>query len=173
MSITTKTGDTGLTSLFSGERVPKDDLRVDAYGTVDELDAHLADAFHYVEDVQIQSILRDIQTQLGHVMAVLASTDKPTSNHIDEAEVERLTELVHQYEALVPIKGLVVIGSTKASAKLDICRTIARRAERAIIRLNHKTPVDALVLQYINRLSDLLYIMARHVEMQAGSLKYK
>ena len=76
MSITTKTGDTGLTSLFSGERVPKDDLRVDAYGTVDELDAHLADAFHYVEDVQIQGILRDIQTQLGHVMAVLASTDK-------------------------------------------------------------------------------------------------
>ena len=95
MSITTKTGDTGLTSLFSGERVPKDDLRVDAYGTVDELDAHLADAFHYVEDVQIQGILRDIHTQLGHVMAVLASTDEPTSKHSDEAVPDRLTQPCH------------------------------------------------------------------------------
>ncbi|HPV14742.1 MAG TPA: cob(I)yrinic acid a,c-diamide adenosyltransferase [Candidatus Cloacimonadota bacterium] len=173
MSITTKAGDSGLTSLFSGERVPKDDLRVDAYGTVDELDAHLADACHYIEDEQMRSILREIQTQLGHVMAVLASTDKPASNHIHEAEVTKLTELVHHYEALVPIKGLVVIGSIKASAKLDICRTIARRAERVIIRLNHKAPIDALVLQYINRLSDLLFIMARFLEQQAGSLRYK
>ncbi len=173
MSITTKAGDTGLTSLFSGERVPKDDLRVDAYGTVDELDSHLADACHYIEDEQMQGILRDVQTQLGQVMAVLACTDKPASNHINEAEVQKLTELVHHYEALVPIKGLVVIGTTKASAKLDICRTITRRAERVIIHLNHKAQVDALVLQFINRLSDLLFIMARYVEMQAGSLKYK
>ena len=173
MSITTKAGDTGLTSLFSGERVSKDDIRVDAYGSIDELDAHLADACHYIEDIQMQDILRDIQAQLGQVMAVLASTDDPASNHIDEASVQELTELVHHYEALVPIKGLVVIGSTKASAKLDICRTIARRAERVIIRLHHSSPIDVLVIQYINRLSDLLYIMARQVEQQAGSLKYK
>lgn len=173
MSITTKAGDTGLTSLFSGERVPKDDLRVEAYGTIDELDAHLADACHYIDDFQMQGILREIQAQLGQLMAVLASTHDPATNHIDSAEVQKLTELVHHYEARVPIKGLVVIGNTKASAKLDICRTIARRAERVIISLNHKAPIDERVLQYINRLSDLLFIMARQVEQQAGSLKYK
>lgn len=173
MSITTKGGDKGYTSLFSGERVSKDDLRVEAYGTVDELDAHLGDACHYIDDEQMNSSLRGIQEQLNRIMGILASIDRAISNPITEAELLQITELIYHYEALVPIEGFVIPGSIKASAKLDVCRTIARRAERKIIRLNSQMQIDALVLKFINRLSDLLFIMARFLEKQAGCLKYK
>lgn len=173
MSITTKGGDKGQTSLFSGERVSKDDLRVEAYGTVDELDAHLGDACNYIQDEAMLAQLRKIQELLNRIMGMLASTDKAIFNPITDAEVIQITQLIYQYENLVPIQGFVIPGTTKASAKLDICRTIARRAERRITSLKRQTHVPDEPSVYINRLSDLFFILARYLEKQAGTLKYK
>lgn len=173
MSITTKGGDKGQTSLYSGERVWKDDLRVDAYGSLDELDAHIGDAKHLVEDAAMYAMLIDLQNRLYRAMGQLATVGVDFPLPICFEDVERLTVAIHEFEALTPIQGFVVPGSTPASAKLDICRTIARRAERRVIALSRHEEVDAVLLSFVNRLSDFFYIMARRVEDMAGALTYK
>lgn len=173
MSITTKGGDKGQTSLFSGERVWKDDLRVDAYGSLDELDAHIGDAKHMLEDAVMQEMLTDLQNRLYRAMGQLATVSAEFPLPICIEDVERLTNAIHEFEALTPITGFVVPGSTPASAKLDICRTIARRAERRVIALSRQEEVDPVLLGFVNRLSDFFYIMARRVEDKQGALTYK
>lgn len=173
MSITTKTGDKGQTSLFSGERVWKDDLRVDAYGTLDELDANIGVAKHYIQEPLIRSQLVDLQNLLFRVMGELASKSKEYVIPICESDVLNITETSRSYEAKMDLKGFVVPGSTKASARLDVCRTLARRAERRVIALSHSEEVSPTILEFCNRLSDFFFILARYVEHLEDAIVYK
>jgi len=173
MSIVTATGDQGQTSLFSGERVWKDDLRVEAYGCLDELDAHVADARHLVQDARVLEILEQVQNQLGRVMGQLASRSAAFPKAITIADVQEISSLIRSLEEKTPLHGLVIIGSLPASAKLDICRTIARRAERRIVSLARAESVAEELLQYVNRLSDLFFILARGLETAEGAIRYK
>ena len=173
MSIVTATGDQGQTSLFSGERVWKDDLRVEAYGCLDELDAHVADARHLVQDARVLEILEQVQNQLGRVMGQLATRSAAFPKAITIADVQEISSLIRSLEEKTPLHGLVIIGSLPASAKLDICRTIARRAERRIVSLARAESVAEELLQYVNRLSDLFFILARGLETAEGAIRYK
>lgn len=173
MSISTKGGDTGMTSLWSGQRIKKSDIRVESYGTVDELDSHLGEAKHFVKLTQIKDILEEIQCKLTVIMGELASLGKEFVDPLKEVDVDKLTDYVHHFESKVELTGFVCLGNTLASAKLDVCRTIARRAERRIIELNNHSEVNPHLIAFVNRLSDLLYIMAREEERNDGGIKYK
>jgi ATP:cob(I)alamin adenosyltransferase len=159
MSISTKTGDKGQTSLYSGQRISKSALRVEAYGTLDELDAHLGEAKHFVQLTENKEIIETIQTTLVRVMAELATIDKAYPEAITLHEVEKITDLVRLLEKNHPVDALIIPGKTLPSAKLDICRTITRRAERKIVELADSETVSERILAYINRLSDLLFLM--------------
>ncbi len=173
MSITTKTGDGGQTSLYSGERVWKDDLRVQAYGALDELDAWLGYSRHQISEPRVQASLEEIQHTLYRVMGELATSDGSYPHPLTLDEAEQLEHLIAALEEATPIGGFVIPGSLPSSACLDICRTVARRAERQVVALARLEPVSAALRQYVNRLSDLLYILARTLEAQAGAIHYK
>ncbi|MGB9615543.1 MAG: cob(I)yrinic acid a,c-diamide adenosyltransferase, partial [Fervidobacterium sp.] len=162
MSITTKTGDNGETSLANGERVRKDNIRVESYGTVDELNSFLGLSKHYLPDYE-RELVESVQKDLFRVAAELAKGDKYVKL-IDESDIERLTNYIHEYEAKVQLNSFVVPGETIASAHLDVCRTIARRAERLVVKLSNTEEVRGELIKYLNRISDLLYIMARFIE---------
>lgn len=172
MSITTKTGDQGKTSLFSGERVYKDDLRVDAYGTLDELDANIGEAKHMVPP-DFKSELIDLQNTLFRVMGQLASASQPYPLPVCQADVDTMTDRIHYYESRLDLKGFVVPGSLPVSAKLDVCRTISRRAERRVIALSHREPVPQELMSFVNRLSDYFFILARWIEHLSNAITYK
>ncbi|MBW6514949.1 MAG: cob(I)yrinic acid a,c-diamide adenosyltransferase [Candidatus Syntrophosphaera sp.] len=173
MGISTKTGDSGQTSLYSGERVWKDDPRVDAYGSLDELDAHIGEARHYVNDPGARDILEDVQEKLYRVMGTLASKSGDYPHSVTNADVEQLTALITRLEEKTPLKGFVLPGSLPSSAKLDICRTIARRAERHVVTLSRSEQVAPQLMQFVNRLSDLFFILARSLEAAEGAIRYE
>jgi len=178
MSISTMTGDDGTTGLFSGERIAKDDLRVECYGTIDELNSFLGDARRAVKTPRAAEIIDTLQRDLFRVAGTLATrgeaprAQKISAQQIRADDAARATELVHELEAAVPLKGFVIPGSTAASAKLDICRTVCRRAERRIVALARKEPVDADVRRFVNRLSDLLFMLARYEEAAEDAIRY-
>ena len=172
MSITTKGGDKGQTSLYSGQRVWKDDLRVDAYGTLDELDALIGESRHHIASEEIKQILSGIQKNLYRVMGQLATLDTSYPYPICSSEVEEITTLIRDYEAKLNLISFVIPGTTIPSAKLDICRTVARRAERRVVALEHAEQVAPELLGYVNRLSDLFFILARTIEFEMGKLEY-
>jgi len=176
MSISTKTGDKGKTSLWSGERVAKNSTRVEAYGTVDELNAHLAEAKHLVKSQRVRELIREIQDDLFRAAGALASSGE-FAYPMRETDVERLTGYVHDFETEVVLTGFVIPGSTPQSAKLDVCRTVARRAERRILTLDESGTdaglIPEAVKKYVNRLSDLIYMMARYEEKLENKLVFK
>ncbi len=172
MSISTKTGDKGKTSLWSGERIDKSGQRVESYGTVDELNSFLSESKHYVKIDRVREILLEVQNDLFKVGGTLA-TIGDFKYPVTEEDVERITGYVYEFEKEVPFKGFVIPGTTIQSAKLDICRTIARRAERRTLQLSENEEVDENVRKYLNRLSDLIYIMARYEEKKEGKLLLK
>lgn len=162
VSITTKTGDSGETSLANGERVPKDNLRVQSYGTVDELNSFLGLAKHYLPENE-KDIVEQIQKDLFRLAAELAKGEEFV-RLLSEKEIEEITEIVHSYEKMVDLNSFAIPGGTIASAHLDICRTIARRSERTVVSLSKEEKIRSEVIKYLNRISDLLYIMARFLE---------
>jgi cob(I)alamin adenosyltransferase len=168
VSITTKTGDKGLTVLFTGDRVVKFSPIMEANGTIDELDSFIGEAKHYVPGEMVE-ILEKIQVQLYDLMAELASKGKYSK--VGEEDVKWLERLIHKYEEEVQLKAFVLPGSTIASAKLDVCRAIARRAERRVARLVLDYGFGQNALVYLNRLSDLLFVMARVIEKREGKLR--
>lgn len=171
MSIVTKGGDGGETSLWSGERVAKDDPRVEAYGTVDELSSCLGRARHSCELPETRAAIEGLQRDLVRVMGELASSAAPPQP-IGEAEVEALTAAIQALEARVPLKGFVLPGMTAGSADLDLARSVARRAERRALSLDRLSPLSSALKAYLNRLSDYLFMLARGEEEAAGALRY-
>ena len=158
MSIVTKSGDRGQTSLWSGERVSKDDIRVEAYGTLDELNSHLGEVKHLV-DKNTKDAIENIQQIMIRIMGELANREKKFKNPIGNDEVDNLTTLVQQYEKEIKLDGFVIPGKTINAAKIDICRTVCRRAERRIISLSKNEEVSEHILRFVNRLSDLLFVI--------------
>ncbi len=172
MSISTKRGDEGTTGLWSGERVRKDDLRVEAYGTIDELNSILGECRHFCTLPGSVELLEKIQLDLIRVCGELATASGEARKTMAPCDSEALTAEVNRYEEDIKLSGFVIPGSTLSSAKLDVARTVCRRAERRIVTLADSVSVGAPLRQYMNRLSDLLFMMARAEEKAEGKLRY-
>lgn len=172
VKIYTRTGDDGETSLFDGTRVSKADSRVDAYGEVDELNAWLGFARALRLDADLDEALAHIQRDLFALGAELADpADKiaarVTKASLGEVDVERLEQLIDRYEAeLPPLRRFILAGGAPPGAALHVARTVCRRAERRIVAL--QPPADPVLVRYVNRLSDLLFVLARVVNHRAG-----
>ena len=164
--IYTKGGDKGQTSLFDLVRVSKDDIRVEAYGSVDALGAALGVAKNFVEDDVMRETITSIQHKLFTVAACLATEDQTKIPvKINEEDIDGLEKVVDKYmDAIQRESCFIVNGSGKSSAFLHVARTVCRRAERRVITLSGIAEVDPLVIKYLNRLSDAIYAMARYNE---------
>lgn len=173
MRIYTRTGDAGTTALFGGERVPKDDARVRAYGTIDELNAHLGMSRAMLTDRTLDSRLGELQNALFDVGADLATPhDAPAREQIraiDESDTARLEEMIDQIQAQIePLRQFILPGGHQASAALQVSRAVARRAEREVVALSRQGRTNPGIAVYLNRLSDLLFVMARLVNAENG-----
>jgi len=171
-SISTMKGDGGETSLAGGLRVSKASLRVEAYGTIDELNSAMGWARAVCADDDIRTFAKTIQQDLFRIGSALAtpSTSPKPQVPLDLALVERLTAEVHRIEAIEGVLGdWSIPGEHAAAAAFDVARTVCRRAERAIVRLMEGgEAVSPVVLAYVNRLSDLLWLFGRKLEHDAG-----
>ena len=172
MKIYTKKGDTGLTGLLGGERVPKDHLRIRTYGTLDELNAVLGMVLSQTElSVALKGRLTRVQGELFQLGAELAT---PRGKDVgialvDLAEVEALEKEIDAMEsALQPLKSFILPGGSPVSATLHLARTVSRRAERDLVTLHRAEPARAVVIQYLNRLSDYLFVCARFANHEVG-----
>ena len=173
--IYTRTGDTGDTALFGGGRVPKDDARVDAYGDVDELNATLGLARSIEMMPRIDEVLAPVQRDLFAIGALLATPDRDKMQQqlakarIDEGRITQLERAIDEGEAeLEPLKAFILPGGTPKSAALHVARTVCRRAERRVVHVARDTPIPPMVITYLNRLSDLLFVLAREANQAAG-----
>ncbi len=173
MKIYTRKGDAGKTGLFDGTRVRKDDPRIDAYGDIDELNSVIGAACAFVQDRAVHDLLEAVQTQLFALGAQLADPkydpeSRKEKTRIDEKQVAAMEGEMDRYEAeLPPLKGFILPCGTKSGSMLHLARTVCRRAERKIVALPGVRPI---VLKYVNRLSDLLFVLAR-VENKRGGEK--
>ncbi|HEV3343201.1 MAG TPA: cob(I)yrinic acid a,c-diamide adenosyltransferase, partial [Pirellulales bacterium] len=166
MKIYTKTGDAGETGLFGGPRVFKDDPRVEAYGDVDELNAVLGLVRCEAIESRIDQLLARIQNELFDLGAELASPepDRVGTKRVATAQVGALESAIDEYEAgLPPLKTFILPGGVRAAALLHLARTVCRRAERRVVALGRREPISAEVVIYLNRLSDLLFVLSRAV----------
>lgn len=172
MKIYTRTGDDGTTSLFSGGRVRKDHLRVEAYGTVDELNSVLGVVRTHAPAPDLDSWLVQIQNQLFHLGSDLATPLDAKADwvvRVEESAVTWLEETIDAMTAVLPeLKHFILPGGTPAAAHLHIARTVCRRAERITVGLAEHEPLGAWTIQYLNRLSDWLFTAARYANQQAG-----
>lgn len=164
--IYTRTGDKGTTSLLDGTRVRKNNIRVESYGTIDELNSFLGFAKHFVKDTVIVERIHTIQRELFNVAAELADpSGKAYRSQLGKEEIQRLENWIDEYvQQMKPVAKFIVPGSSQDSGALHVARTICRRAERAMIELDAMEPINEVILKYINRLSDLLYAFARYLE---------
>jgi cob(I)alamin adenosyltransferase len=180
----TRTGDSGETGLVGGKRVPKDAPRIEAYGTIDELNAvvGLARVFNEErlgegEDHRwLDEVLRRIQNQLFDLGSELATPDEAAYEgmyRVGEGEVRKLEGLIDRCQTdLAPLRSFVLPGGGRIGAHLHQARTVCRRAERGILRLSRAEPVSPWPLRYVNRLSDLLFVLSRWVAKRLGEQEY-
>lgn len=170
MKIYTKTGDTGQTSLFGGARLPKHHLRIEAYGTVDELNSVLGCAVTELKDAPLKSELLEIQKQLFVLGAELASPQadsKMSAGFLQESQINHLENLIDQMEqGLAPLTQFILPGGSRSSSLLHLARTVCRRAERLVVHLNSEEALRNQVIVYLNRLSDYLFVAARWANKQ-------
>ena len=160
MGVYTKTGDKGQTSLFTGERVDKDSLRVEAYGIVDEMNSALGMARAFCQNEEVKTLLLMLQKDVSLFMADLASIGQPP--HITEMHVKDIESEMDRIEGITgPLSCFLIPGDTKGGAMLDLARTIARRAERQMLRLARQEEVHETDRLYINRLSDYCFMLMR------------
>lgn len=160
----TRTGDTGETSLVGGARVSKASIRVDAYGDVDEVNSIIGVARACLRNIEIDEVLGVIQNDLFTLGADLASPSGIDVPRIHESFVETLEQLSDRFLGeLEPLKEFILPGGSEAGATLHLARTVARRAERRTVKLSEEEEVNPLTIVYLNRLSDLLFILARVV----------
>jgi len=172
----TRMGDAGETSLAGGQRVPKDCHRIEAYGTVDELNAHTGVARAAAADNQtlgrLAAILRRVQHELfnlGSILATLPQDVHPRQARITEAEISELEKEMDQMNAELPgLRSFVLPGGSRLNAELHVCRTICRRAERRVVALAREEPVPPEAVQYLNRLGDAFFVWSRWASHQTG-----
>ena len=177
MRIYTKTGDAGETSLFGGGRVPKHHLRVEAYGTIDEVNSVLGVARSAGLSQQGDEGLERVQSQLFHLGSDLATPLDAKADwitRVSEAEVAWLERSIDRMsDELAPLSNFILPGGTPASAHLQVARAVCRRAERLVVALTECDDISEHALPYVNRLSDWLFTLARYENMKAGGSESK
>lgn len=171
--IYTRTGDDGSTALGFGDRIAKDAVRVECYGTVDELNSQLGVALAILGDHELAPTLTRIQNELFHLGAELCVPESEKAErplpHVAERHVAALEGEIDTWNArLEPLANFILPGGSAAAAALHVARTICRRAERILVTLAREEPVGASALPYLNRLSDLLFVLARAANLLAG-----
>jgi cob(I)alamin adenosyltransferase len=175
----TRTGDKGDTALVGGRRVPKDSPRIEAYGTIDELNSIIGLARAFNDESRnakarrfLDETLAKIQDELfdlGSELATPPDAEYAGMYHIGDAEIKRLEALMDRCQKeLTPLKSFVLPGGGKVGSFLHQCRTVCRRAERDLLRLSRAEPLSEWPLTYVNRLSDLFFVLARWAAKQAG-----
>jgi cob(I)alamin adenosyltransferase len=176
LKIYTRTGDEGDTGLFGGGRVAKDHPRVEAYGEIDELNASLGMARSVEMMPRIDEVLAPIQRDLFAIGALLATPDlekmreQLAKARISDERIAQMEQSIDNGEAeLEPLKAFIMPGGTPKAAALHVARTVCRRAERAVVRLQRDIEVPQVVIVYLNRLSDLLFVLARVANRRAGA----
>lgn len=162
--IYTKTGDKGETGLFGGKRLPKSHIRIEAYGTVDELNAYIGLVRDVNENDEVRQLLKEIQDRLFTIGANLASD--PSKNmstpDIQTSDIELLEKAMDKMDAeLAPLKNFILPGGHTAVSFCHIARCVCRRAERLVVALNLTEPVEPILIRYLNRLSDYLFVLGR------------
>jgi len=174
--IYTRTGDSGDTGLFGGGRVAKNHPRVEAYGDVDELNAAIGFVRSIEQMPRVDEVLVPVQRDLFAIGALLATPDRDkVRQHLEKARVddERITQLEHAIDdgdrELEPLKAFIVPGGSPKAAALHVARTICRRAERRVVSLAETEEIPGVVIIYLNRLSDLLFTLARVANRRAGT----
>ena len=171
--IYTKTGDSGETGLVGGQRIGKDALRIDCYGTVDELNAFIGMACFSSEEAQLvklSAILKRVQHELFNLGSILATRPQdvhPKQPRVTDAEVRKLeTEIDEMNEGLPKLRSFVLPGGCRLNTELHACRTICRRAERIAVALSRKEEIPPEAVRYLNRLSDALFVWSRWVNRE-------
>ncbi|MBS1680317.1 MAG: cob(I)yrinic acid a,c-diamide adenosyltransferase [Bacteroidetes bacterium] len=165
MKIYTKTGDQGTTGLFGGQRLSKADLRIDAYGTVDELNSFLG----LLRDQKINQLRKDILVEIqdrlftiGSILATAPGNTKVKVPSLQETDINFLEKEIDKMDSVLPpMKSFVLPGGHESVSIGHVSRTVCRRAERLVIALSEQQPVDSLVIKYLNRLSDFLFMLCR------------
>lgn len=169
--IYTKTGDLGETSLFGGKRLPKNALRIEAYGTVDELNAYVGLLNDLITNSEIKNVLTTVQNRLFDIGSILA-VDPEKEMAVPELHIKDIETLELQIDAmdkvLPALKNFILPGGHPIVSQCHICRVVCRRAERRVVGLHQEGPVDALTIQFLNRLSDYFFMLGRFM---AQSLK--
>lgn len=171
--IYTRQGDQGLTGLGGGQRVPKDSLRVAAYGTVDELNSCLGVALASGLSRRLAEELPAIQNELFHLGSDLSFLEEDKQRYklpqIEQRHIDKLERLIDEFSAVVgPLENFILPGGSIGSAHLHVARAVCRRAERDVVALAREEPVGPFVVQYLNRLSDALFVIARYENHQRG-----
>ncbi len=185
MKVYTKTGDAGTTALFGGDRVPKDHIRIESYGTVDELNSYIGLIRDQQIDVHYKNMLIEIQDRLFTIGAILATPpEKETLKNgqprlqklgIEESDIDLLEKEIDTMEShLPPMTHFVLPGGHTTVSYCHIARCVCRRAERLSVHLSHNEPVAPIALKYLNRLSDYLFVLARKLafDLQAEEVKW-
>lgn len=173
MRIYTRTGDDGTTALFGGQRVNKDDLRLEAYGTLDELNAFLGALGEHPVCAEERDWVRTLQHDLFNLGSHLATVDPDMAQHLPPMPGERIAEMEAWMDArdaeLPELKSFILPAGHPAVAAAHVCRTIARRAERRLVALARNAEVPALIPTYINRLSDVFFVWGRWISFKSGT----
>lgn len=168
----TRTGDSGMTSLVGGQRVPKTHLRLEAYGTVDELNSQLGLLLTYIDEPSDRDVLLAIQNQLFVICSELATADedlRARRSSVTEEDVRWMEAAIDAAEEGQPgWRGFILPGGTRGAAVAHVCRTVCRRAERRIHALAAEAEVNPLLIAYVNRLSDYLFALAKKINLKAG-----
>ena len=170
----TRRGDSGQTSLAGGQRLPKNDPRIEAYGTVDELNSFIGLARESSRELpELNRILGRVQHELfnlGSILATMPEDVHPNQARISAADSEQLEREIDQMnEGLPPLRSFVLPGGSRLNAELHICRTVCRRAERVCLTLAQTAQLDEAILQYLNRLSDALFVWSRWASHRLGA----
>ncbi len=174
MKIYTKGGDKGETGLFGGDRVPKNSARIEAYGTIDELNSFIGLAITEVKSGEIKDLLTTIQNQLFTVGSDLATpindkTSKYDIPRVEESFFKNAEDQIDKFETqLKPLEHFILPGGTKSAAILNICRTVCRRAERRVVALKTAEKINENIIIFLNRLSDLFFVLSRFENMISG-----
>jgi cob(I)alamin adenosyltransferase len=175
MKIYTRTGDKGETSLFGGKRVPKNSLRVDTYGIVDELNSAVGVVLAHVspEEKKLRDLLVSIQHDLLLIGSSLANPVQKPLPYLQKREKVFERHIDQMTEKLPELRNFILPGGGKAGAFLHLARTICRRAERRVVQLSREEPIEEGILRYFNRLSDLLFTMARFINFTENQTETK
>ena len=172
LKIYTKTGDAGKTSLIGGTKVPKSHLRIETYGTTDELNSYIGLLSDLIDTPQYKAVLKEVQDRLFTIGSVLAS-DPSKNMMVPDLKIEDIQLLENEIDtmelALPPLKNFILPGGHKTVSFCNIARTVCRRAERLAVALDGVEKIDPLSIKYLNRLSDYLFVLGRKVGQDLGA----